>query len=246
VCCHLCGRWYVSLGAHVRVHGHTAETYRQAMGLCATQPLTSSPLSAVISRRQTDGYRRDPELRARLDAGRQSLLRAPRPAKPPDSREPMQRQRRRAAALAAGRRTVAVHREQELTRRLEQWGHGTLHDFLRCAYSDGASLDELARQTGLGRARLRQELRAAGIDVRATGSNTAAGKRSRARMHNAAAAQRVGADDITSWLAERTLEGWSLSRLAVAVGHSSPWVRARLSAVPATPSRANTHSGIAR
>ncbi len=120
LCCHLCGRWYVSLGAHVRAHGHTADTYRLAMGLCTTQPLTSTPLSA-------------------------------------------QRRLRRVAALAAGRRTVAARREQELARRLAAWGHPSLHHFLRCAYSEGASLDDLARQTGLGRARLRQEVRAAGM-----------------------------------------------------------------------------------
>ncbi len=235
LCCHVCGRWFVSLGAHVRAHGYTAEAYRRAMGLCATLPLTSSPLSATIARRQTEGYRRDQEVRDRLDAGRQSLRRAPTSTARTSEGEPMQRQRRRGAALAAGRRTKTVRRDQELTRRLEQWGHDTLHDFLRCAYSDGASLDDLGRQTGLGRARLHQEMTAAGIQTRAVGRNSADARRSRALKHDAAAARRVGTDDISTWLAARTRDGWSVRRLAAAVGHSSPWVRARLISVRVAP-----------
>jgi hypothetical protein len=33
LCCHLCGRWFISLGVHVRFHGQTAGSYRAAMGL---------------------------------------------------------------------------------------------------------------------------------------------------------------------------------------------------------------------
>lgn len=40
LCCHLCGRWFRSLGSHVRAHGHTADTYRESMGLCRTRALT--------------------------------------------------------------------------------------------------------------------------------------------------------------------------------------------------------------
>lgn len=228
LCCHLCGRWYVSLGAHVRAHGHTADTYRQTMGLCATQPLTSTPLSSTIAKRQGERYRRDVELRARLDAGRQTLRSAPRSAAPSDGQEPVQRQRRRTAALESGRRTIAARRHRELDRRLHEWGDPRLHDFLRRAYDSGASLEDLGRRTGLGRARLRTEMGAAGIAVRAVGHNSAEARRSRALTHEAAAARQVGTDDIHTWLTDRSGEGWSLGRLAAAVGHSTPWVRVRL------------------
>lgn len=241
LCCHLCGGWYVSLGAHVRAHGHTAETYRATMGLCTTEPLTSTPLSTSIATRQAARYRRDVLLRDRLDEGRRSVQSAPRPAAPSADGEPVQRQRRRAAALAAGRSTVAVRREQELTRRLTGWGHTSLHDYLRCAYSGGASLGDLAQQTGLGRARLHQEMQAAGITTRPVGSNSASAKRSRAMTNDLAAADRVGAADIHGWLAQRHSEGWSLSRLARAVGHSSPWVAQRLPSPP-QPTRVSLSS----
>lgn len=36
VCCHLCGRWFRSLGSHLRRHGLSATSYREAVGLCRT------------------------------------------------------------------------------------------------------------------------------------------------------------------------------------------------------------------
>lgn len=100
-----------------------------------------------------------------------------------------------------------------------------MHDYLRSAYPAGASLQELSRVTGLGRDRLRQELCDAGLAVRRPGSNTAAGKASRALAAEVAAGIRVGTDDLPGWLAARRDAGWSLTRLAAAVGHSTHWVR---------------------
>ncbi|MGH3812674.1 MAG: MucR family transcriptional regulator, partial [Pseudonocardiaceae bacterium] len=71
VCCHLCGRWYVALGSHLRVHGHTADSYRDAMGLCRSRPLVADALSRSIATRQIEAYRRSPELRARLAVGQE-------------------------------------------------------------------------------------------------------------------------------------------------------------------------------
>ena len=49
LCCHLCGEWFASLGIHVRVHGHTAGSYRAAMGLPRTTVLAASrpPVAAA-------------------------------------------------------------------------------------------------------------------------------------------------------------------------------------------------------
>ena len=60
VCCHLCGRWYVSLGGHVRRHGHTADSYRETMGLCRSRPLVAEALSRSIATRQSAAYQRSP------------------------------------------------------------------------------------------------------------------------------------------------------------------------------------------
>lgn len=228
LCCHLCGRWFVSLGSHVRAHGHTADTYRQSMGLCRRAALTAASLSSAIAARQAAEYRREPELRARLAAGHEVLHSQRAGPTTPVATEPAQRVNRRRRALATGRATAAARRERQLAVRLDRLGHQTLHDYLRAAYAAGASLATLAGDTGLGRGRLRQEVEAAGIVVRPTGRNTALGKRSRAHTADAAAAVRVGTDDLGSWLADRYAAGWSLTRLGAAVEHSTHWVRWRL------------------
>lgn len=228
LCCHLCGRWFVSLGCHVLAHGYTADTYRQSMGLCRSAALTAASLSSALAARQAAEYRREPELRARLAAGHEVLHSQRAELATPVAVEPAQRVRRRRRALAAGRATTAARRERQLAVRLEQLGHRTLHAYLRAAYAAGASLATLACSTDLGRGRLRQEVEAAGIVVRPTGHNTESGKRSRALATEASAATGVGTDDLSSWLAERHAAGWTLTRLGAAVGHSTHWVRWRL------------------
>ncbi|MGB8997210.1 MAG: hypothetical protein WCC65_18140, partial [Pseudonocardiaceae bacterium] len=47
-----------SLGGHVRRHGHTAESYREAMGLCRSRPLVAGTLSRSIATRQSAAYLR--------------------------------------------------------------------------------------------------------------------------------------------------------------------------------------------
>ncbi|MGX6604531.1 hypothetical protein ACWKSP_20715 [Micromonosporaceae bacterium Da 78-11] len=227
LCCHLCGRWYVSLGSHVRAHGYTASSYRTEMGICSGEPLIAAALSGSIAARQTDAYQNDERIRVAFAAGAKIARRAV--TDPPKTPEPQQRIARRRAALQAGRQTIAARRHQDLVERLNHLGHSTLAGYLRSAYATGASLETLAMTTGLGRARLRAELDAAGVQVRATGINTAAGRRSRAVAAEQAAAQRLRTDDLHGWLRDRRADGWPLTRLAAAVGHSTHWVQWRLS-----------------
>lgn len=231
LCCHLCGRWYVSLGSHVRSHGYTAVGYREAMGLCRGRSLIAADLSRSIATRQAQAYRRSPQARAQLAAGQRlarngrlsALARAARVTTTSPERTRIHR-----AALNTGRVTSAARREQGLTLRLRELGSDTLAGYLRRAYPAGASLDDLARTTGLSRDRIRREIETAGLEVRGSGINTAEGRRSRARSADARAAQRVGTDDIRRWLRERRAAGWSLKRLATAVGYSTRWVRCRV------------------
>ncbi|HEY6423489.1 MAG TPA: MucR family transcriptional regulator [Pseudonocardiaceae bacterium] len=169
VCCHLCGRWYVSLGGHVRAHGHTADSYRELMGLCRTRPLVAQALSRSIAARQTRAYRRSPALRARLATGQEfsrtgHLSGLARIARITNVSPEGARIRR--AALDAGRATRAAQRDRARARRLRALGFDDLADYLRHAYSAGASLRSLATVTGLGWARLRREIDAAGITLR--------------------------------------------------------------------------------
>src|SRR5918997_2137306 len=169
VCCHLCGRWYVSLGGHLRTHGHTADSYRETMGLCRSRSLIAEALFRSIAARQAGAYRRSPELRARLAIGQElskagrlaTLAHTTRAASPS-----AESTRIRRAALDAGRKTRATRCDRALARRLRELGFDDLPAYLQHAYSAGASLRHLAKVTGLGWARLRREINAAGITVR--------------------------------------------------------------------------------
>lgn len=240
VCCHLCGRWFVLLGAHVRVHGHTAASYRSLIGLCTSRALASTELSGRISGRQRAQYANDGDLRARLEHGHQIARTAQRPsaASPQTATparqvtatvpEPQERVVGRRQRLHAARLTRQQVRDQQLADRLLALGETDLAHYLRGAYAGGASLQSLGRSTGLGRARLREALHDAGVPVRPPGANTAAGHRSRAVTADARAAEQLRTPDLHQWLQDHAAQGWSLSRLAATVGHSTHWVRWRL------------------
>lgn len=232
LCCHLCGGWYLSLGSHVRAHGHTAESYRAELGLCKGEPLTYGGLSAAISVRQKAAYEASEDVRERLAVGQQqartgelSRTAAQSRRETPPSAGAVARQSR---ALAAGRKTVALQRNAALEQLLEGSGRLGLSSYLRNRYEQGASLAELAGETGLGRARLRAEINAAGIVVKSRGQNTPEGRRSRVLAADAAAAERIDTDDLVDWLRTRREQGWTLTALGTVVGHSSHWVKWRL------------------
>jgi len=243
VCCHLCGRWFQALGSHLRVHGYTADEYRSAFGLYRSRPLTDSVLSAAWSERTRVAYAGSPRLRRQLAPGRAlaasgELNRRARAGLA--GGEPAQRHEEQQRRLAAGRATRTRRAEQAVAGRLSALGAADLACYLRTAYAGGANLDQLREATGMGRDRLSRALTEAGVTRRPVGATTPAGRRSRASANDAAAAARVGTDDVGRWLAARHRAGWSYRQLAAAVGHSSHWVRWRVDAsVRATPGPTN-------
>jgi hypothetical protein len=230
LCCHFCGRWFRALGSHVRAHGLAAAEYRELVGLGKRRPLTSPSVSSAISTRQKRRYTLSPELRNSFTIG-QKLARSGELAA---LAVPANRQRRAETevvqrdALDRGRSTNSLRREMRRQKRLAQLGYASIDGYLQDAYAAGASLEILAKFTGLGRAPLRQAMLDAGIVIRPSGANTSEGKRSRARRAEAAAAERVGTDNIRRWLNEQRAKGQTLAQLGVAVDHSAPWVRWRL------------------
>ncbi|MGH3821761.1 MAG: hypothetical protein ACRDRA_02785 [Pseudonocardiaceae bacterium] len=165
VCCHLCGRWFVSLGGHLHRHGHNAASYRDLIGLCRSRPLVAEALSRSIAIRQRKAYRRSPALRARLAVGQElsktgqlaTLAATAHTASPP-----AELTRLRRAALEAGRATRAAERDRALAHRLSALGFDDLASYLRHACSSGMSLRGMAKATGLGWTRLRREIDAVG------------------------------------------------------------------------------------
>jgi hypothetical protein len=229
-CCHLCGRWFRALGSHVRVHGLSAARYRALVGLSKSRSLLSADLTAALSARQHRAYWSSPEVRERFAYG-QNLARSGQLAARRRSMDAVERPETvalRAATLASGRATITSRRHARRQATLASAGAGSLADYLRANYASGASIDALRIATGLGRARLRTEMDAADIVVRPTGVNTREGKRSRARRADHVAAARVDTNDLGGWLRQRRGEGWTLTQLGEAVGHSTHWVRWRL------------------
>ncbi|RAY16838.1 hypothetical protein DPM19_01340 [Actinomadura craniellae] len=233
VLCHLCGRWFRALGSHVKAHGLSADEYRAAFGLYQTRALASGEVSRARAEIQRARYRDSADTRRNMAAGqvmagsgRLTLLAADarRTRRPAAQNTDEQRSR-----LAAGRRTMAESRERQLDETVARLGFADLESCLRGLYQQRQlDLDTVRAELGIGRERLRSLLAAHGIEPRRQGANTRAGRTSRARLNDAEAAARVGAADLHRWLVERRREGWTLARLADAVGHSVPWVSARL------------------
>jgi hypothetical protein len=216
------------------------------MGLCRTRRLIAEDLSRAIAARQTQAYRTSPTMRARLAAGQElaktgQLADLSRTAQA-NSRSP-ERIRIRRATLEAGRAARAAQREEALAQQLRDLGADNLTDYLRRACANGVSLRELARITGLGWSTLRRECESAGISVRTAGASSGAQQQARARRADAEAACRVGTDDLIGWLRGRRDAGWSLARLADAVGHSAHWVRSRIPDLSLLPTQAPSSPG---
>lgn len=238
IACHLCGRWFDHLGLHLRRHGWDSDRYREAVGLARRRPLCSRQLSARIAHRQQVRWHRDPHVQHHFAAGQRAarsgdlaaLAALVRRTQVAENTVPLEVREQRPRTLARGRQTLAVRRAEHLDEVVRRAGHPSLADYLRVEYASGASLEALGHATGLGRARLSVELDTAGVVRRPTGANTPAGKASRARRHEELAAATVGVepDQLGTWLAARAAEGVTLTDLAARVGHSIPWVRARL------------------
>jgi hypothetical protein len=229
--CHLCGRWFTHLGAHLRRHGWTAARYRDAVGLPLHMALCSADMSGQIAARQKRTWDASPQVRARFEPGR-LLARTGElsrlSAEASTGQLPDAVRTARARRLAAGRATQATERQARVDAMVAEAGVTDLHALLRARYADGFSLDRLGRLAGLGRTRLRAELVAAGVEIRPSGTNQLASKQARADRNDALAAAEVGTPDIRVWLLSRYELGATLRGLARQVNRSIPWVRSRL------------------
>ncbi|BBC36247.1 uncharacterized protein SGFS_075410 [Streptomyces graminofaciens] len=233
--CHVCGRAFRSLGAHLRAHRMTAAEYRQEFGLLRTRALSARSFSGEQSRSRRAGYRASPEAQERFAAGRAMARSGELAHRRRDSArrqaEPEELRLVRRESLASGRRTQDRAAIDRTMAALRAAGFTDLGQALRVVYVERQnSIEATARSLAIGKARLRRLLVEHGIEIRPTGQNSAAGRRSRVLLNERAAAERVGARDIKLWLRERSDEGATLRELAAVTGRSIPWVAARIGA----------------
>ncbi|MFJ3759289.1 MucR family transcriptional regulator [Streptomyces sp. NPDC090080] len=233
VVCHVCGRAFRALGAHVRVHDMTASEYREEFGLLRTRALSARSLSQERSRARRAGYRASTEAQERFAAGRAMArsgeLNRRRWNRADGQPETDESRRVRQESLTSGRRTQARTAGARTAAALRAEGFADLGQALRTVYVDRQlGIEDTARVLAVGKRRLRQLLTEHGIAIRPSGQNSDAGRLARVQLNDRAAAERVGVEDITVWLRERTAAGATLRDLAAATGRSVPWVAARI------------------
>ncbi|MFF8482047.1 MucR family transcriptional regulator [Streptomyces antibioticus] len=257
VVCHVCGRGFRSLGAHVRVHDMTAAEYRREFGLLRSRALSARSFAREQSRARRAGYLVSEDTQARFAAGRAMArsgelarkrwadtdtdtdtdtgnragtgtgTRADTSGRP--APDPAEARRVRRESLAAGRRTQARTADERTAAALRAAGFAGLAQALHTVYVEREhSIEETARVLALGKGKIRRLLGEHGIGIRPSGQNSATGRHARVLLNDRAAAERVGTEDIAAWLRERAVEGATLRELAAATGRSVPWVAARI------------------
>lgn len=239
--CHLCGGWFRSVLAHLRVHGWDQAGYRAAFGLERGQPLEGSDTRrrravALRVRRAVE-----PAVRIGFEAGQQ---RARSGALTKDAaeasrgrRQPEQRRRKTLrtlasvspAARAAGRRRYT---EQWLHRTAEEaaakLGHPDIGSLVRARVAAGASLASISREAGLHKDWLCRHL--ATVDP-ATAAAVAETELDPVR-HDARwlpSLQALGFADVRSYLVERhVVDRWTVHSIAREIGMSPGTVQSAL------------------
>ncbi|MFC4943944.1 hypothetical protein [Pseudonocardia sp. GCM10023141] len=230
--CHLCGGWFRSVLAHLRVHGWDQLTYRTAFELERSQPLEGDVTrrrraAALTVRRRTDPAVRDGcaigQERARSGELTLAALAATR-----GRRQPEQRRRKTLrtlasispAARAAGSRR---HAEERLRRTAAaaaaRLGHPDLGSAVLDRVAAGHSLAAVSRAAGLHKDWLCRHL--ATVDP-ATATAIATGPalhRQDARWLPVVRA--LGFDDVASYLTDRHVaHRMTVRAIAIAVGLS--------------------------
>ena len=178
--CHLCGGWYGALGSsHLsRVHGVTADEYRELVGLRPRHPLWAPDLIDAQSERLRARLATEPRLRAAMAKGHALAQRGElqREATSRLAQRPTSLERERQLAVGGARlgkrRAAAFQRRREL--RALALGFAGLDAFYRRRYGDERlRLDELAAELGCAESAARGDLQRLGLGPDRTRSQRA-------------------------------------------------------------------------
>jgi lambda repressor-like predicted transcriptional regulator len=239
--CHLCGGWFRSVLAHLRVHGWDQVGYRAEFGLERGQPL-----EGVETRRRRAVALRvrravEPAVRRGFEAGQQrarsgDLTRdAAKAAR--GRRQPEQHRRKTLrtlasvspAARAAGRRRYTKQwLWQTAAEAAARLGHPDIGSLVRDRVAAGASLASVSREAGLHKDWLCRHL--ATVDPVTAAAVSSAGLepvRRDAKWLPAVRAQ--GFADVPSYLVERhVVDRWTVHSIAKEIGLSPGAVQSAL------------------
>ena len=243
VLCHLCGKWFKSVVAHLRSHGWHHLAYREAFGLLRSEPLEGSTTRGLRATAMTQRREHDPAIRAGCARG-QELIRtgalADAAAKAARGRRhPEQRRRKTLAALASinpraraegSRRRADRHLHDTAQAAAERLGHPDVGALVRRRTAQGASLAAISREAGLHKDWLCRHL--AFVDPVAAANVAATAARRRAARTDARwlpIVQALGFADVPAFLSDRhRTRRHTIATIAVETGLSRSAVESAL------------------
>jgi hypothetical protein len=162
VCCHLCGRWFLSVASHLRVHGWTKDGYVEAFGLESGNSLAGVATrkrraAALAARRVVDPTLREAQSSARERARKGELTRAAAAAARGRA-HPLERRPKTLAALAMARPEARAagyarwHRERLAAIAADvaaRFGFADFASYVAGRMSTGMSMAAISREAGL-------------------------------------------------------------------------------------------------
>ncbi|HEV7647330.1 MAG TPA: hypothetical protein VGP26_04135 [Actinophytocola sp.] len=212
VLCHLCGRFFRSVVAHLRTHGWDHLAYRAVFGLERTEPLEGNGTRELRASAMRQRRAHDPAVRAGCEIGQEwvrsgALTKAA--AEAARGRvQPEQRRRKTLRTLAgispraraAGTRRHAEQRLRRVARHAaERLGFPDLGALVRDRVAAGASLAAISREAGLHKDWLNRHLST--VDHLVAAEVAAAAHRADARW--APALARLGFAGLPAYLTDR-------------------------------------------
>jgi len=235
VTCHLCGRAFRSVAAHLASHGWTKERYCEAFGLERSQPLEGPETRKLRAASLAARLVFDPAVREGSAAGRERARRGEltRAAAAGARGRPFPEQRRRKAARvsAAARRGAQANRERAIARVAavaadvaRRHGYPDIQAFVLARTDAGDSLAAISRGAGLHKDWLSRHL--GQLDP------TLAGRaRQRGRLDGPwrPVVRRLGFPDVPSYLRDRHHgQHWTVNAIAAETGFSPRRVESAL------------------
>jgi lambda repressor-like predicted transcriptional regulator len=210
VCCHLCGRWFLSVASHLSVHGWTKADYIAAFGLERGNPLsgeaTHKRRSAALTARQAV----DPAIqRAQAEGSARSRSGALTAAATTAARgrpHPAERRVKTLATLSGisaqaraegSRRWAERHREQIAAGVAARFGFDTFAAYLLDRLGRGMSMAAISREAGLHKDWVSRQLPAIAPQI-ARARHTVQPHRSDVRLRPVA--RRLGFPDAETYL----------------------------------------------
>ncbi len=211
--CHLCGGWYRSVLAHIRVHGWDQRAYREAFGLERREPLEGD----ATRRRRADALRvrraLDPAVRSGCAAGQELARSGQLTEAAADAargrRQPEQRRRKTLLTLAsigpearaAGtRRHAAEQLRRTALGAAERLGYPGIGALVRDRVDAGHSLARISRDAGLHKDWLCRHLTAVDPDAARHAAEAAPHRPDAAWLP---ALRALGFSDVAAYLADR-------------------------------------------